>query len=280
METMQDDYEIYLRGEKLYGDDFSRAEIEEWFKDEEDAYYEMTKRHDSECRYSYHALNWYHAFRFLSHRRFHHTLGFGSAYGEELRPLAKQSDRITILEPSAHFAVQELEGRPVQYVRPQADGILPFAQETFDLIFSLGVLHHIPNVSTVIRELARCLQPGGYAIFREPVVSMGDWRQTRKGLTKRERGIPLTILREILLTSGFQIVQERRCMFPVTARLRYLMRSPVYNSPLCVRLDEWVSRLPFWPDRYHPTRWYHKLRPWAVFVTARKVGHHEKQEMI
>lgn len=270
MEKMQDNYEIYLRGEKLYGDDFSRTEIEKWFKDEEDAYYEMTKRQDSEYRYSYHALNWYHAFRFLSHHRFHHTLGFGSAYGEELRPLAKQSDRITILEPSAHFAVQELEGRPVQYVRPQADGILPFPQETFDLIVCLGVLHHVPNVSTVVREMARTAMPGAYVLIREPVISMGDWRKRRRGLTKRERGIPIDIFRQIIDESGLKIWRQAACQFSLTSRLNYLMSAPVYNSRMSTRIDAFLCGLPLWPNRYHPQFFFHKLRPWSVFFVLQK----------
>lgn len=261
-----------LAGEILYGDDFSPEEIAAWFEDERNGYFALEKRDRAHYRYGYHALNQRHAYRFLPAGPFKHTLGFGSAYCDELLPILDRLQRITVVEPAREFAVREIGGKRVEYHEPDASGKLKFADESFDLIICFSVLHHIPNVSAVVRELARCLEPGGYAIFREPVISMGDWRRPRKGLTQRERGIPPNILRRIVQTSGLEIVQLCRCMFPVTARLRYLMSSPVYNSQFCVRLDEWVSRLSLWPDRYHPAHWYHKLRPSAVFVVAQKLS--------
>lgn len=41
---------------------------------------------------------------------------------------------------------------------------LPFADASFDLAFSHGVLHHIPQTRTAITELHRVLRPGGSAI--------------------------------------------------------------------------------------------------------------------
>ena len=45
-----------------------------------------------------------------------------------------------------------------------ADGEhLPFAAETFDVVYSNGVLHHTPNTAAAIREVHRVLRPGGTA---------------------------------------------------------------------------------------------------------------------
>ncbi len=38
---------------------------------------------------------------------------------------------------------------------------LPFADDSFDLVFSYGVLHHTPNTGQAIREVHRVLRPGG-----------------------------------------------------------------------------------------------------------------------
>ncbi|HEY3578966.1 MAG TPA: class I SAM-dependent methyltransferase [Pyrinomonadaceae bacterium] len=45
-----------------------------------------------------------------------------------------------------------------------ADGErLPFASETFDVVYSNGVLHHTPDTAGAIREVHRVLRPGGTA---------------------------------------------------------------------------------------------------------------------
>jgi len=45
-----------------------------------------------------------------------------------------------------------------------ADGEhLPFASETFDVVYSNGVLHHTPDTRGAIRDVHRVLRPGGTA---------------------------------------------------------------------------------------------------------------------
>lgn len=41
---------------------------------------------------------------------------------------------------------------------------MPFADESFDLVFSHGVLHHIPEIKRAQREIHRVLKPGGELI--------------------------------------------------------------------------------------------------------------------
>lgn len=40
---------------------------------------------------------------------------------------------------------------------------LPFADESFDFVYSWGVLHHSPNTAQAVREIFRVLRPGGVA---------------------------------------------------------------------------------------------------------------------
>jgi 2-polyprenyl-3-methyl-5-hydroxy-6-metoxy-1,4-benzoquinol methylase len=150
------------------------------------------------------------------------------------------------------------------------DGRIHYAEGVFDLLTCFGVLHHIPNVSTLVSEFYRCLAPDGYALVREPVISMGDWREPRPGLTKRERGIPLGILRNTLREAGFTIVRETLCMFSVTQRLGRILRESPFNCRAIVRWDRLASRLFAWNLRYHATNVLQKLRPVAVFYVLRK----------
>jgi len=248
-------------GRKLYGDDFSADEIVEWFADEEEGFANLgAKNRESYC-YEYHGLNRLHGFNHLPSGSYNHALSIGGAYGEELRPFLPNINAITILEPSGAFIVKNLDGVPVHYVKPLASGVMPFDDDTFDLATCFGCLHHIPNVTTVLRELYRCLKPNGFALVREPIISMGDWRTVRRGLTRRERGIPLSVFRQILSRAGFIIAKETLCGFPLMPRLGSLLKGHAYNSSIAVRVDQFLARLFAWNYRYHATRPYEKLMP-------------------
>lgn len=260
----------YFSGKKLYGDDFDLAQIQEWFEDEAEGYANLGASKREKYVYSYHELNAKYGFRFLPDKDFLHALGLGSAYGDEFIPIINQIKQITILDPSDAFVVDKICNVPVSFEKPRPDGMLPFSADSFDLEICFSVLHHIPNVSTVIQELFRCLKPNGYLLVREPTISMGDWNKPRRGLTKRERGIPIDILRKIILGAGFRIVHEQRCMFSLTSRLRYILKSPVYNSHIALTIDEILCQLFSWNKKYHPINAFDKLRPTAAFYVLGK----------
>jgi 2-polyprenyl-3-methyl-5-hydroxy-6-metoxy-1,4-benzoquinol methylase len=261
----------YLAGEKLYGDDFTSYEIDQWYKDEEQGYYNIVvDRAKGNYQYSYHYLNKYYGFRHLPRQKEIKVLGIGSAYGDELLPIIQRTVEVTIVEPGEGFHHHQLHGVPVKYVKPEACGALPFEDEEFDVVTCFGVLHHIPNVSTVMCEIQRCLKPGGFALLREPIVSMGDWRKPRPGLTKNERGIPLNIFREIINNTGLVIKKEARCVFPLTKRAGFIVKKPVYNSLIMVLFDRLFSAMPFWKYTYHPKNKRQKLQPSAVFYVIQK----------
>jgi SAM-dependent methyltransferase len=51
---------------------------------------------------------------------------------------------------------------------------LPFADESFDLVFGHAVLHHIPDLERAMREFARVLEPGGMIVFAGEPSRYGD----------------------------------------------------------------------------------------------------------
>lgn len=266
------DIREYLAGSKLFGDDFSPEELADWYRDEAEAYAQLVAtEHQAEKEgYSYHALNAVHGFSAIPDLEFNHALGIGSAFGFEFERLASRIHRITIVDPSFEMRSASIAGVPVRYVKPRVEGDLPFSESVFDLVTCFGTLHHIPNVSKVVGEIHRCLVPGSYVLIREPIVSMGDWRLPRHGLTKRERGIPLGLFRRIARRAGFQVVRERLCMCPLISRLQPLMRERVYNSEWAVKLDGILCRLLAWNLHYHATHAYQKVSPSSVFFVLRK----------
>ena len=54
------------------------------------------------------------------------------------------------------------------FVQCSADE-LPFRDGSFDFVVFLGVLHHLPDYVSAIREAARVLKPQGYLGLREPI---------------------------------------------------------------------------------------------------------------
>ena len=55
-------------------------------------------------------------------------------------------------------------GLEVKTVRTEAE-VLPFADESFDLVFGHAVLHHIPDLERAFAEFQRVLRPGGAIAF-------------------------------------------------------------------------------------------------------------------
>jgi SAM-dependent methyltransferase len=260
----------FLSGEQLYGDAFTSQQIGQWYEDEREGYAQLGANDSESYRYGYHALNDFHAFRHLARRRFDNVLGLGSAYGDEFEPIASQIERLVILDPSDSFRRESVHGIPCTHASPSADGAIPFPSGSFDLVLCLGVLHHVPNVTRVVRELHRCLSAGGCALIREPIVSMGDWSRPRRGLTKRERGIPFPLFREIIRDAGFEVEREALCVFPLIPKLWQHFGGAAFNSPLATRLDAGLCRLMGWNLRYHATRRSHKLRPSSAYFVLSK----------
>jgi SAM-dependent methyltransferase len=257
----------YFSGEQLYGEDLTAAEREQWYQDEREGYAELVQTYSHAYTYNYHARNVEHGFRHLQQPAFARVLGIGSAAGYEFEPIVERCGEITILEPS-----EGLTNPRFEYVRPDISGLMPFPDHRFDLVTCLSALHHIPNVSTYLREIARVLVPGGVALISEPITSMGDWRNPRPGLTQHERGIPLPWFRARIEETGMAIDHEHLTDFPLMARWHSMMATAPHNIRWVVKLDCLICRLPIWFRRYHARRWWQKFRATGVFFIVHKPG--------
>src|SRR5919107_434952 len=88
----------------------------------------------------------------------------------------------------------ELEGLPGEFRVADAER-LDFADESFDLVYSHGVLHHTPDAAAAVREVRRVLGPGGRAVVmlyhRDSYnyrVNIGVLRRAGAHLFKTEAG--------------------------------------------------------------------------------------------
>ena len=267
---MHETFEVrYLSGASLYGDDFDEAGIRRWFEEEEHAFYDLAQTYD-DSEYVYDAANQFYTYRFLN-RRYECCVAIGCATGDDIAPLGDRVGHFVAIEPAEKWWKPEIGGRPAQFLKPSLLGDIALADESADLVICLGVLHHIPNVSHVFSEMARILSPDGTMVVREPISTMGDWRVSRPGLTRNERGFPPGWLEQKAETLGLQIERASYCRFPLTLRVaRILGLTPAYNSPSMVRFDAALSELMKWNLHYHRDSLFKKLAPSARTFIFRK----------
>ncbi|XCI64322.1 hypothetical protein MPNTM1_05505 [Mycolicibacterium parafortuitum] len=238
--------------------------------EEENAYADLYAS-NPDYEYEYEPFNKLNGFSFLPRRRFTHAVGMGSAFGDELRPIVDRLDRLTIIESADTYREAAALPVPTEWRKADVLGTIDLPDGSADLVTCFGVLHHIPNVSHVVNEIGRVTRSGGYALIREPVISMGDWSAPRKGLTPRERGIPEGLLVGAALDAGFEVKKQVWCMFSLVGLFARKADVHVYNYGLVVRLDRLLARSFVWNYRYHPHKFWHKIRPTSVFLVLRKI---------
>lgn len=261
----------YLDGEELIGDDYSLDQIGVWAKEEMEAYANLGAKDKSGYAYKYHELNRMVGFSCVDLAKCQNVLGVGSAWGEEFAPIEKYIKDITILESSEIFSSNFSKiGLKAKYVKPTINNSLPFEDNSFDLIVCFGVLHHIPNVSFMLKEFYRCINSKGLVIVREPIISMGDWSGSRAGLTKNERGIPLEIFRGMIKKCGFYAKKEKLCMFQPLRFLSKFSRIDIYNNKFFTIVDLFLCKIFFWNVAYHKTRIWQKFGPSSIYYVLQK----------
>lgn len=97
------------------------------------------------------------------------VLEIGCGMGIDLLQFAKGGANVTgidltekaIQNTKSHFAHRDMQGT---FLTMNSEK-LAFADNTFDVVYSFGVLHHTVNTQKAIDEVYRVLKPGGKAII-------------------------------------------------------------------------------------------------------------------
>jgi len=91
-----------------------------------------------------------------------------------------------------------------------ADAVnLPFKDESFDVIISFGVLHHIDGWQKALSEIKRVLKPGGYLVYAEVI-----YPESISGMDKMSRfsfgleAIDIDEVQDFFDTNGFEEIHS------------------------------------------------------------------------
>jgi len=134
------------------------------------------------------------------------VLEIGAGLGTDLAQFAKGGANVTDLDLSAgHLAhaKRNFELRGLKGTFKHGDGErLPFPDNTFDVVYSNGVIHHTPNTKTAIEEIYRVLKPGGKAIIMVYAEnSLHYWRNLFRDIGVRQSQLGAVSMGEIMSQS-------------------------------------------------------------------------------
>lgn len=91
-------------------------------------------------------------------------VGMGADHERWARSGPRRLCGIDLTERATELTRERLGLSNLQSELQRADAeALPFADQSFDLVYSWGVLHHSADTALAIKEVARVLRPGGYA---------------------------------------------------------------------------------------------------------------------
>jgi len=131
---------------------------------------------------------------------------------------------------------------------------LPFEDNTFDFVYSWGVLHHTTNTNMAIKEIHRVLKPHGHSCVmlyhKKSLVALQLY--LRYGLLSRNTNINQIIFQhhESVGTKAYTITQARE-MFGTFKEVKVSIRITPYD-------------LRYWKDKYLPS--------WACNLIPRRFG--------
>jgi len=140
---------------------------------------------------------------------------------------------------------------------------LPLADNSFDTVFMLGGIHHVPDRNALFQQVFRILKPGGTYIWREPVSDFWLWKFLRSIVYRlspirgraAERPLTWNETVPLLEETGFDVRQWRTCgffgfclfmnsdvlffnrLFRFIPGIRYITRASA-------RFDDWCTRMP------------------------------------
>ncbi len=257
------------------GNDYGENEIEEWYRDEERFHNQFEDGLPGKSWVIYRTFDQGYAFEKYFHPKPEsRVLDFGCAEGSDIELLhAGHSFQLYGIDAS-ETQLQRFRMRyPGSEIKKATQiGKIEYEEHFFDYIIVISTLHHIPNVSYVLSELARVLKPNGLMIIREPISYLRPVGQepAKKGTSPHERGIPEGFMLKEFDKLGLELLQMRYSfstpVMLVVARITALEKV----SRLVLIADRFVSMLLSLNTRYYRASLLEKIAPGGAYFVVRK----------
>lgn len=126
--------------------------------------------------------------RLLKGKKFKTAADVGGGYGRLCVVLEHYADKVTLAEPSKtqlDIAKDFLKNHPRIDAKQLAANDLKFKDGSIDLLTMVRVMHHLPDPSAELKELARVLSDDGYLILE--VANYAHFRNRVKHAVKGKR---------------------------------------------------------------------------------------------
>lgn len=259
---------------KLPGNDHGIDNIRKWYEEEEAWHDRFSNGRNDKNDYwiVYEVFNRKYAInKHVKFSRDSKILSFGCAEGSDTSRLYDEHKfQLFGVEASAELIDAFKKNNPeAVIVKAQIDGSIDYPDESFDHIFCFGVLHHIPNVSFIIKEFHRVLKTGGVAVIREPLCWMYSGKNRPDDLSPNERGIPESFFRKEFTSTGFELLEVKYSFYkPLMSLIRkfgFIDKFPglVYHA------DKLLCSIPR-KHKYYPQTFLDRFTPSSAYYIVKK----------
>ena len=265
-------------GSYLVGDDFDSEQLQRWFAEEQEAFYEGDAGNSEEDP-------WYSYMRYVNNvlgfsvvaervKSLNNMLVLGPGSGKEVEQFSVENPgcRMHFVEASDNFQRTLRDRFPnSSIVLPHYSGKIALADNSQDVVCAFSVLHHIPNVSKVLAEIGRVTRQGGLLMVREPSSSMGDWRGPRSA-TPNERGISRALMIKFAEKAGFTLERQPTAIIlePFNKMLKKTIGFQWVPFRALYIMDRLTSGLLSINDHYWRDSYARKIGPSSYFYLFRK----------
>ena len=201
------------------------------------------------------------------------VLEIGGGIGTDLAQFAKHGARVTDVDLSGgHLALAQenfrLRGLTGRFIHHDAE-TLPFDDNSFDVVYSNGVIHHTPHTNRIVREVYRVLRPGGRAIIMVYAESsLAYWRNLVLWVALREERLLTRSMGDVLSRSVERTDNDAQPLVKVYTRpaARHLFRDFTDISVVQRQMEAWELPRPL--RRYLTT--VERVAGWNLIIKARK----------